>query len=214
MSMGGERRVDPPEPAHDPGASDQPTDVHERAGEAIDELLPSIDLLPSHGRLRQVLHGLGLIEQAIGAALIVVILALVLTQAFQRYLPGAGWAWTGEVARLSLVWCTLILCGYLMAQDRHITIKVVDLLLRGRALGLIKLMTHLVVLATCLAMTYASYRLIADDIGQRTPAAGIPLALIYVVPMVGFALTALRAILAIGVLDVPQIRNGEEEASS
>ena len=66
-------------------------------------------------------------------------------------------------------------------------------MLPPRALAVVKLMVHVVVAATCLAMTYASYRLIADDIGQRTAAAEIPLAWIYVVPMVGFALTALRA---------------------
>jgi TRAP-type C4-dicarboxylate transport system permease small subunit len=71
-------------------------------------------------------------------------------------------------------------------------------------------MTHLVVGATCIAMAYASYRLVADDIGQRTPAAEIPLAWIYVVPMIGFALTALRAGLAIGLVDVPEIAGREE----
>ena len=54
-------------------------------------------------------------------------------------------------------------------------------------LGVLKLFVHVVVGATCLAMAYAIYQLIADDIGQRTPAAEIPLAWIYVVPLVGFA---------------------------
>ena len=54
-------------------------------------------------------------------------------------------------------------------------------------------------------MAYAIYSLIADDIGQRTPAAEIPLAWIYVVPLVGFLLTALRAALWIVVADVPQV---------
>jgi TRAP-type C4-dicarboxylate transport system permease small subunit len=123
----------------------------------------------------------------------------------QRYLPG-GYPWTGEVARLALVWCTFALSGYLMAHDRHIAIQTVDLILHGRALGLVKLLVHVVVLVTCLAMAFAAYRLIADDIGQRLPASGIPLAWIYIVPLVGFLLTALRAGMAIGILDLPEIR--------
>ena len=55
-------------------------------------------------------------------------------------------------------------------------------------------------------MAYSIYYLIADDIGQRTPAAEIPLVWIYMVPLVGFLLTALRAALWIVVSDVPQIR--------
>ena len=147
----------------------------------------------------------GLMEQTIGASLIVVILALVLTQVAQRYIHAFdGWPWTGEVPRLALVWCTFALSGYLMAQDRHITIKVIDLVLRERALGLVKLMSHLVVLATCLGMGYATYRLIVDDIGQRTPAAEIPLALVYVMPLLGYLLTALRAVMVISLVDSPE----------
>ena len=69
-----------------------------------------------------------------------------------------------------------------------------------------KLFVHLVVGATCLAMAYSIYSLVADDIGQRTPAAQIPIVWIYLVPMAGFILTALRAALWITVADIPQIR--------
>ena len=79
--------------------------------------------------LRAILHGLGLVEEAIGTLLIVVILVLVLVQVAQRYLPGGGWPWTGEVARLALVWCTFILSGYLMAHDRHMSIQLIDFVL-------------------------------------------------------------------------------------
>jgi TRAP-type C4-dicarboxylate transport system permease small subunit len=163
------------------------------------------ELLPARGRARTILHGLGMVEQAIGTSLIVVLLVLVLAQVAQRYIPG-GYPWTGEMARLALVWCTFALSGYLMAHDRHIAIQTVDLILHGRALGLVMLLVHVVVLATCLAMAYAAYRLIADDIGQRLPASELPLAWTYVVPLVGFLLTALRAGMAIGILDIPEIR--------
>jgi TRAP-type C4-dicarboxylate transport system permease small subunit len=168
------------------------------------------EILPPPGPLRVVFRFLGLAEQAIGTAFILVILGLVLVQVAQRYLPGGGWAWTGEIARLSMVWSTLILSGYLMAHDRHISIQVVDLVLPPRLLAVVKLLVHLVVGATCVAMAYSTYRLIADDIGQRTAAASIPLALVYVIPLVGFVLTALRAGLAIVVADLPRITDPEQ----
>jgi TRAP-type C4-dicarboxylate transport system permease small subunit len=163
------------------------------------------ELLPANGRARAILLALGMVEQAIGTSLIVVLLVLVLAQVAQRYIPG-GYPWTGEMARLALVWCTFALSGYLMAHDRHIAIQTVDLILHGRALGVVMLLVHVVVLLTCLAMALAAYRLIADDIGQRLPASELPLAWTYVVPLVGFLLTALRAGLAIGLLDLPEIR--------
>ena len=77
---------------------------------------------------------LGLAEQAVGVALMVVILALVLLQVAQRYLPG-GWAWTGEIARFAMVWVAFVMSGYLLAHDQHVAIKVVDYFLPTRALG-------------------------------------------------------------------------------
>jgi TRAP-type transport system small permease protein len=164
------------------------------------------ELLPTREPFRTIFRYIGLAEQAIAVACMVVLFTLVLLQVLQRYLPSGGWAWTGEVAQLALVWLAFILSGYLMAIDRHITIQLVDYVLPPRALGAVKLLVHLVVGATCLAMAYSIYDLIASDIGQRTPAAEIPLVWIYVVPMVGFVLTLLRAALWIVVADIPQVR--------
>jgi len=164
------------------------------------------ELLPTREPLRTILRLIGLTEQAIGVGCMVVILTLVLLQVLQRYLPDGGWAWTGEVARLAMVWLAFILSGYLLALDRHITIQLVDYVLPPRALGALKLLVHVVVGATCLTMAYSIYDLIAGDIGQRTPAAQIPIAWIYLVPLAGFLLTTLRAALWIVVADIPQIR--------
>ena len=76
---------------------------------------------------------IGLAEQAIAVGCMIAILTLVLLQVLQRYLPDGGWAWTGEVARLAMVWLAFILSGYLLALDRHITIQLVDYVLPPRA---------------------------------------------------------------------------------
>jgi TRAP-type C4-dicarboxylate transport system permease small subunit len=203
MAVGGDGSQHATTPRDEP---DDDLDLHPDSSLGREE---NPELLPRNPALARAFHGLGLAEQAIGTILIVVILVLVLVQVAQRYLPG-GYPWTGEVARLALVWCTFVMSGYLMAFDRHISIHVVDLVLPRRALGLIRLMGHLFVAATCIGMTYACYRLIEDDIGQKTAAAEIPLAWIYLVPMVGFALTALRAVMAVGLVDLPHIAGREE----
>ena len=164
------------------------------------------ELLPTGQPLRRIFRYIGLAEQAIAVGCTVVIFTLVLMQVLQRYLPGGGWAWTGEVAQLALVWLAFVLSGYLMALDRHITIQLVDYLLPRRALGVLKLLVHVVVSVTCLALAYSIYDLVATDIGQRTPAAEIPLVWIYVVPLAGFVLTGLRAALWIVVADIPEVR--------
>lgn len=193
----------------------EPLDLQTLAAEVApslgEETTP--ELLPSREPLRTILHAIGLVEQVIGTALVVVILVLVLTQVGQRYVPRWGWAWTGEVARLSMVWATFVLSGYLMAHDRHIAIHLVDYVLPIRALAAVKLLVNLAVMVTCLLLMYATYDLIANDVGQVTAAAEIPLAWVYVIPLAGFGLTALRAVLGIVVADLPELLRRERAAA-
>lgn len=170
------------------------------------------ELLPAREPLRSIMHLIGQAEQVVGGVLLVIILVLVLAQVAQRYVPG-GYPWTGEMARLSMVWATFLLAGYLMAHDRHIAIHVVDYVLHGRALAAVKLMVNVVVLITCLVLLYGTYVLIETDVGQVTAAAEIPLRFVNAVPLVGFLLTSIRAALGIAVNDVPSLLGRTEPAS-
>lgn len=170
------------------------------------------EILPARPPWRRVVHAIGVIEQVIGALLLVVILVLVVFLVAQRYLPGANFPQTGEVARLAMVWGTFVMAGYLAAHDRHIAIHVVDYVIGGRALAAVKLLVNLVVLVTCIVLMYATYLLVAEDIGQVTPAAEIPLRVVNAVPMAGFALTAFRAVLWIALHDVPALLSRKEGA--
>jgi TRAP-type C4-dicarboxylate transport system permease small subunit len=163
------------------------------------------EVLPRSEPLRSIMHAIGVIEQVVGAFLLFVILVLVIALVAQRYLPGANFPWTGEVARLSMVWGTFIIAGYLAAHDRHIAIHVVDYVLGERALAAVKLFVNLVVLVACVVLVYATYQLVESDIGQVTAAAEIPLRFVNAVPIIGFALTALRAVLGIVVNDIPAL---------
>jgi TRAP-type C4-dicarboxylate transport system permease small subunit len=175
-----------------------PSESESLGGEANPELLP--DREP----WRSMLHWVGILEQVIGSALLVVVLVLVLAQVAQRYIPGS-WPWTGEVARLAMVWATFVMAGYLAAHDRHIAIHVVDWVLEGRALASVKLFVNVVILVTCCVLIYATYQLVANDIGQVTAAAQLPLRFVNAVPLVGFALVALRALLGIILRDIPAL---------
>ena len=64
--------------------------------------------------------------------------------------------------------------------------------------------------ATSIVMVYATIEFIANDRGQVTAAAEVPLSVIYAVPAFGFASTALRALLAVAVLDLPADRGRRE----
>lgn len=170
------------------------------------------EILPHREPWRTIVHAIGVIEQAIGALLLIMILVLVIALVGQRYLPGANYPWTGEVARLAMVWGTFVIAGYLAAHDRHIAIHLVDYVLSARALAAVKLLVNLIVLVTCLVLVYATFQLVTEDIGQVTPAAEIPLRFVNSVPIIGFALTAFRALLWISLHDVPVLLGRQEAA--
>lgn len=171
------------------------------------------EILPGREPWRSIVHGIGVVEQVIGAFLIFVILVLVVSLVAQRYIPGLSLPWTGEVARLSMVWATFVMSGYLASRDRHIAIHVVDYVLKGRALASITLVANLIVFITCVALVYATIQLVAEDVGQVTAAAEIPLKLVNAIPIIGFSLTALRAVLAVAVIDLPALRRPTEGAA-
>ncbi len=192
----------PLESAHEPP---------ETVAELSDEEPPEI--LPKRKPFRAILHGLSLVEQGIGVFLLLVILVLVLVQVGQRYIPGTGFPATGEVARLAMVWLTFVLSGYLMAHDRHISLRVIDYVLPARVIGLIQIFGRSFVALTCAALAYAVYDLITRDPGLVTPAAQIPMTIVYAVALYGLASTALRAIVAVAVVDLPAVRSGRDRAA-
>jgi TRAP-type C4-dicarboxylate transport system permease small subunit len=200
MAQGDGRHDDDPAMAvtFDPDAPRPSEEAEHLGGDSNPELLPVSQ------PWRSILHGIGVAEQVIGSILLAIILILVFAQVAARYVPGS-WVWTGEVARLSMVWTTFVMAGYLAAHDRHIAIHVVDWVLGGRALAAVKLFVSLVVLVTCLVLLYAVYLLVSTDIGGVTPAAQLPLRFVNTVPLVGFALVALRALLAIVLVDLPAV---------
>jgi TRAP-type C4-dicarboxylate transport system permease small subunit len=174
------------------------------------EELESPEILPAHGPFRTLLHGLSVFEQVVGVLLLAAILVMVLIQVAQRYFSDVGIPPTGELARLSMVWVTFVMAGYLMAHDRHVAIHVVDYFLPVRALGVVQLMASVIVFLTCLGMGYATWDLIASDRGQVTSEARVPLLAVYAVVLFGFTSTALRALVTIAVRDIPEIVAGRK----
>jgi len=147
------------------------------------------------GRLGKVLRAVEIVEVTVGALLLAAILVLIMAQVIVRISPLGGWVWTGELARFSLVWLTFVVAGHLLGRDQHISINIVDHILPARGRRVVEVMAHLVVAAVCVAFVYEGVGLIEAQSGIRSSAAQIPNSLLYTVPTIGFALTAVRALI-------------------
>jgi TRAP-type C4-dicarboxylate transport system permease small subunit len=200
-------------PADGPDPADH---GHSHEIEALEEELHALKtegppaeppILPASEPTRTVFRVLGVLEQVLGSLLLVLILVLVLAQVAIRYLPGSA-AWTGELARLSMVWATFLLAGYLVAYPpHHIAIQVIDYVAKGRWLAGVKLLVNVVILSTCLVLIHGSYTLVTTAVDQVTPAGELSMRFVNAIPLVALVLVAARAVLGILVRDIPALRS-------
>lgn len=149
------------------------------------------------GPVGKILRAVEFAEGAIGALLLLAILALVMVQITVRFSALGGWAWTGELARFSLVWLTFILSGYLLGRDQHISFDIVDHVLSARALRVVKIVSYVIVAAICAAFVYEGIGLMDAQSFIRSSAAEIPMSFVYLIPTIGFALTGVRALIGV-----------------
>ncbi|RAY12733.1 TRAP transporter small permease [Actinomadura craniellae] len=152
---------------------------------------------PPGRRPGRVLRGLSLAEATVGGLLLALLGALMLLQAVQRYLPGGGWVWTGELARFSFVWLTFAMSGYLAARDGHISLKLVDIVAGPRLLRVVGAAANATVAIVCLNLAYEAWVLVTAGGEQTSPALGIPMNSFYVIPLAGLVLTAVRSTVAV-----------------
>lgn len=137
------------------------------------------------------------VELAIGCAAVVVIFVSVLWQVVSRYVPALNWPGVGELANYSLIALTFIMVGYLIGNNGHITIQIIDYLVKGRAMVVVKAVSAVCTAVICAALVWEAYELIVTYHSRRTAALGIPIWIMYGFPLVGFVSGTVRAVVRI-----------------
>lgn len=145
---------------------------------------------------QRVLRVLGRVELTIGGLSMLAILVLVFYQALQRYLPIDQIAWTGEIARFSLVWLTFGVIGYLVTSRGHIALEVADTLPSPRLVRAIQVFALAVVAATGVGLTLEAWALVETQSIIKSPVLRLPMSWVYVPVLLGAVSTALRASVA------------------
>lgn len=135
-----------------------------------------------------------------GAAMILFLLIFlgVIYQVLGRYIPAIAWVGAGEVARLSQVALTFILAGYLIGRNGHIVIEVFDGILEGKKLfTALRVFASSVVILICGALVWESILTIEEGWVRKTPSLHMPLAILYIFALIGFASGILHSIVKI-----------------
>jgi TRAP-type C4-dicarboxylate transport system permease small subunit len=158
---------------------------------------------PARRREPAVLRVWASAELAIGCCTVVVIFLSVLWQVISRYVPALNWQGVSELANYSFIVLTFITVGYLIGNNGHIVIQVIDYLAKGRVLMVVKVVSAVCTAVICGLMVWEAYELIRAYPDRRTAALEIPLWMLYAFPLIGFLSGAVRAIVRIFVAGQP-----------
>lgn len=137
------------------------------------------------------------VELAIGCVMVVIIFVSVLWQVVSRYVPSLNWPEVGEAASYSLIVLTFVMVGYLIGNNGHITIQIIDYVAKGRAMVVVKAVSAACTAFICAVLVWEAYELIRAYPNRRTAALEIPIWVMYAFPLVGFLSGTVRAIVRI-----------------
>jgi TRAP-type C4-dicarboxylate transport system permease small subunit len=159
-----------------------------------------------------VLRAWGSVELWIACAALLVIFLSVLWQVISRYFPVLNWPGVGELANYSLIVLTFVMVGYLIGNNGHITIQIIDYLVKGRAFAVVKAISAICTGLICAVLVWEAYELIRAYPTRVTAALGIPLWLLYAIPLAGFASGAVRAFVRVAAAGRPDVPFDAAEA--
>lgn len=141
------------------------------------------------------LRWLARVELALAVFFLFTLTVGVLWQVLGRYVPAANWVGAGEIARFSLVGITFITVGYLIGKNGQITVAVIDGLAKSyRARVVVRAIAAVLLTALCLVLTWEAWNLFSGGLGRTTPVLRVPLAYLYILPLIGFASGTILAI--------------------
>lgn len=188
------------------------SDPHGRAPDAREEESPtvagqaasptemtSVEALLSkpEGGEPKVLRAWAAAELWVACVAVMAIFLSVLWQVVSRYAPALNWPGVGEIANYSLIVLTFVMVGYLIGNNGHITIQIIDHIVKGRALVAVKVVSAACTALICAVLVWEAYELIRAYPNRRTAALEIPIWILYAFPLVGFASGAVRAVVRI-----------------
>ena len=131
------------------------------------------------------------VDTLLGYALVIMLAVMtldVLWGVFTRYVMSNQASWSEELARFLLIWIGILGAAYASGQRMHLSID----LLENKP---VRLIAALVILFAFSVMVLGGARLVllTAELGQRSPALGIPMSVIYsVVPISGLLIIYYR----------------------
>lgn len=127
------------------------------------------------------------LETVMIASLIVMVVVMFM-QVVLRYVFATGFAWTEELSRFLMIYMIFIGSAVLASQDGHISVTILDDLLKGIPRKILKLVQYILCLVYSALVAKIGYATLAIVGKQKTPNMQITMDWIYAVIPVSMAL--------------------------
>lgn len=148
-------------------------------------------------------------EEAIVVLLLAAMSLLIGLQVFMRYVMGASLSWSEELSRYFFIWATYLGTAYAVRKDAHIRVTMVSDSLPERGRIALRILSHMLFAGFALYVMYQGWFMVEKTFrfGQKSASLGIPMGVVYLAPLTGFALTVIRLAQAV-TIDVRRFRIG------
>ncbi|KEJ93016.1 TRAP transporter small permease [Synergistes jonesii] len=137
------------------------------------------------------------LEESIMVVLLVAISAVMLAQIFARYVFNSSMSWPEEFCRYCYVWSVFISLGYTIRRGSMLRVGIVMDMLPAAISNSVKILCDAVMLAL-FAVFFRHSLLVVDNIknvtGEISSAMQIPMWIMYMCAVIGFALAAVRTV--------------------
>lgn len=113
---------------------------------------------------------------------------IVFIQVIMRYLMGHSISWSEELTRYMFVWMIYAGVNLGIRSGIQIKIDVVDMIFKGDAIKVVRIVQHLLTIVAILFAAYGSIMLIKVGFRATSPSLHVPMWIMYLVFPVGFIL--------------------------
>lgn len=136
------------------------------------------------------------IDKIVGTTALMAILVLVFYQVLSRYLLGTSLRWSEELSRYLMIYMIMFGLGAGIKRHKHLGVDAIVEALPGMARKIMLTLSGILSTGVYVVMMYYCLQMVLRTIrsGQVSPAAAIPMVLVYIALPLGFLFGALRQI--------------------
>ena len=172
-------------------------------------------LLKGMNAMKLVLKVFNNIERALITIMMMVMVILIFTQVFTRYVMSDSLGWTEEASRYLFIWLIFLSIGIAFVDKKHISIDILTDLFPKAIQKIIFQLSYIILIGLSIFLFNEGINLVENlqNFGQKSSTLQIPMWMIYLSLPVGFILAVVRLVHSSILLYLPSDEDVESEAN-